>query len=101
MSDHPRSSGNDLPLDGGDPMAEGTATDVAEQRAAQDPTARDATRTGGGNDTPAYDSDEQSEPQAGEQGGQPNLTPDPAVSGRRSNFGQGSTDDSPGTPSGL
>ena len=32
---------------------------------------------------------------------QPNLSPDPAVAGRRSNFGQGSTDDSPGTPSGL
>jgi hypothetical protein len=49
----------------------------------------------------AYDPDQEHEPQAGEQGGQPNLSPDPAVGGRRSNFGQGSTDDSPGTPSGL
>ncbi len=95
MSDHPASEGNDMPL-GGDPLGDGTAADTAEQRAAQDPTAQDARLTGGGNDEPAYDSDEASQPQAGEQGGQPNLTPDPAVSGRPSNFGQGSTDDSPG-----
>jgi hypothetical protein len=48
-----------------------------------------------------YDPDQEHEPEAGEQGGQPNLSPDPAVSGRPSRFGQGSTDDSPGTPSGL
>jgi len=74
---------------------------IGEQKAAEDPTARDGTDIRG-NDRPlAYDPDEEHRPQAGEQGGQPNLDPDPAVSGRRSNFGQGSTDDSPGTPSGL
>ena len=100
MSEQPWGVDANNPLDeGSEPTAEGTAN-LGEQRAGQDETAQDATRVRG-NDEPAYDPESEHEPQAGEQGGQPNLSPDPAVAGRRSNFGQGSTDDSPGTPSGL
>jgi hypothetical protein len=74
---------------------------VAEQRAAADPTAQDGTDVRTSDKPLAYDPDEEHQPQAGVQGGQPNLSPDPAVAGRRSNLGQGSTDDSPGTPSGI
>ena len=100
MSAQPRGVDADNPLDeGSEPTAVGTA-DLGEQRAAADPTAWDATGARG-KDEPAYDPESEHAPQAGEQGGQPNLSPDPAIAGRRSNLGQGSTDDSPGTPSGL
>ena len=96
MSDQPWGVGENAPLnEGSEETAVGPGS-VGERKAAEDETARDGTRTGGGADELAYDPDEEHQPQAGEQGGQPNLTPDPAVSGRRSNFGQGSTDDSPG-----
>jgi general stress protein YciG len=96
MSDQPWGVGEDAPLnEGSEDTAVGTGN-IADRRAAEDETAQDATRTGGGNDEPPYDPDEEHRQQAGVQGGQPNLTPDPAVSGRRSYFGQGSTDDSPG-----
>jgi hypothetical protein len=94
-------------IDANNPMDEGSEpaavgdSNIAEQKAAADPTAQDGTdvRT---NDKPlSYDPDEEHQPGPGEQGGQPNLSPDPAVAGHRSKFGQGSTDDSPGTPSGL
>ena len=100
MTDQPWGVDGNNPLDeGSEPTAVGESN-LADQRAAEDPTARGEDVRG--KDGPlAYNPDEEHEPQAGEQGGQPNLSPDPAVAGRRSNFGQGSTDDSPGTPSGL
>jgi hypothetical protein len=101
MSDQPWGVGENNPLnEGSEPTAAGTG-DIAERKAALDPTARDGTDVRTKDEPPAYDPDSEHQPQAGEQGGQPNLSPDPAVAGRRSNFGQGSTDDSPGTPSGL
>ncbi len=98
MTDQPWGVGQDAPLNEG---SEDTAVgpgNLADQRAAEDETAQDGTRTGGGKDDDelAYSPEQEHEPQAGVQGGQPNLTPDPAVSGRPSRFGQGSTDDSPG-----
>jgi hypothetical protein len=101
MSDQPWGAHANDPLDeGSEPTAAGTG-DLADRKAAQDPTAQDGTDVRTKDTPPAYDPDHEDEPHAGEQGGQPNLSPDPAVAGRRSNFGQGSTDDSPGTPSGL
>jgi hypothetical protein len=101
MTDQPWGVDANNPLDeGSEPAAVGDSN-LADQRAAEDPTARDGTDIRGKDGPLAYNPDEEHEPQAGEQGGQPNLSPDPAVAGRRSNFGQGSTDDSPGTPSGL
>jgi hypothetical protein len=93
-------------VDANNPLDQGVepavpAGSVGEQRAAEDRTARDGTDVRPPERPLAYDPDQEHEPQAGEQGGQPNLSPDPAVAGRRSNFGQGSTDDSPGPPSGL
>jgi hypothetical protein len=92
-------------VDENSPMNEGSddtavhGGSVAERKAAEHPTAQDGTDLRPSDTPPAYDSDEEHQPQAGVQGGQPNLTPDPAVSGRRSNFSPGATDDSPGTPS--
>jgi hypothetical protein len=101
MTDEPWGTDENNPLgEGSEPTAVGDGN-LAEQRAAQDPTAQDGTDVRGKDGPLAYDPDEEHEPRAGEQGGQPNLSPDPAVAGRRSNLGQGSTDDSPGTPSGL
>jgi hypothetical protein len=101
MTDQPWGVDANNPLDeGSEPAAVGDST-IAEQRAAQDPSARDGTDVRGKDGPLAYNPDEEHQPQAGEQGGQPNLSPDPAVAGRRSNLGQGSTDDSPGTPSGI
>jgi hypothetical protein len=101
MSEQPWGVGGNNPLnEGSEPTAVGPG-DIGERKAAQDPTAQDGTDVRTKDKPLAYDPDEEHEPQAGEQGGQPNLSPDPAVAGRRSNFGQGSTDDSPGTPSGL
>ncbi|WP_229071002.1 hypothetical protein [Actinoplanes sp. DH11] len=99
MSDQ-EAAGNPM-FEGSEPTGIGTG-DVGERKAGADPTAQDATRAGGKDDDElAYDPAQEHRPQAGEQGGQPNLSPDPAVAGRRSNLGQGSTDDSPGTPSGI
>src|SRR3954451_23194776 len=101
MSEQPWGVDANNPLnEGSEPTAVGDGS-IGEQRAGQDPTARDGTDVRPPDKPLAYDPDEEHEPQAGEQGGQPNLSPDPAVAGRRSNLGQGSTDDSPGTPSGL
>jgi len=101
MSEQPWGVDENNPLDeGSEPTAAGCGH-LAEQRAAEDPTAQDGTDVRTKDTPPAYDSEQEHEPQAGEQGGQPNLSPDPAVSGRPSRFGQGSTDDSPGTPSDL
>ncbi|MEV4639903.1 hypothetical protein AB0J80_21405 [Actinoplanes sp. NPDC049548] len=101
MSEQPWGIDADNPLDeGSEPTAVGDGS-IAEQRAAQDPTAQDGTDVRPPDRPIAYDPDEEHQPQAGEQGGQPNLSPDPAVAGRRSSLGQGSTDDSPGTPSGI
>jgi hypothetical protein len=101
MTDQPWGVDANNPLDeGSEPAAVGDST-IAEQRAAQDPSAQDGTDVRGKDGPLAYNPDEEHQPQAGEQGGQPNLSPDPAVAGRRSNLGQGSTDDSPGTPSGI
>ena len=101
MSDQPWGVGADNPMnEGSEPTAAG-AGDIAERKAAEDPTAQDGTDVRTKDKPLAYDPDEEHRPQAGEQGGRPNLSPDPAVAGRRSNVGQGSTDDSPGTPSGL
>ncbi|GIF14967.1 hypothetical protein [Actinoplanes teichomyceticus] len=100
MSEQPWGVDAGDPLDeGSEPTAEGTA-DLGERRAGADPTAWDASRAQGKEEL-AYDPEAEHAPRAGEQGGQPNLSPDPAVAGRRSNLGQGSTDDSPGTPSGI
>lgn len=101
MSDQPWGVGADNPMDeGSEPTAVG-AGNLADERAAEDPTAQDGTDVRTKDKPLAYNPDEEHEPRTGEQGGQPNLTPDPAVAGKRSRFGQGSTDDSPGTPSGL
>jgi hypothetical protein len=100
MSEQPWGVDADNPLDeGSEPTAVGTAN-LADRRAGEDPTASGETAVQGKEEL-AYDPDSEHAPQAGEQGGQPNLSPDPAVAGRRSNLGQGSTDDSPGTPSGI
>ncbi|WP_250000867.1 hypothetical protein [Actinoplanes sp. M2I2] len=95
MSEQPWGVGADSPMnEGSEPTAVGDGS-IGERRAAE---GAGSSKT----DKPlAYDPDEEHQPQAGEQGGQPNLSPDPAVAGRPSRFGQGSTDDSPGTPSGL
>jgi hypothetical protein len=101
MSDQPWGISEDNPQnEGSDTTAVGPGN-LAEQRAAEDPTAQDGTDVRTKDEPLAYDPDEEHRPQAGVQGGQPNLSPDPAVAGRRSNLGQGSTDDSPGTPSGI
>jgi hypothetical protein len=101
MTDEPFGVDDNNPLDeGSEPTAVGDSN-LADQRAAADPTAQGSTDTRGKDGPLAYNPDEEHEPQAGEQGGQPNLSPDPAVAGRRSHLGQGSTDDSPGTPSGI
>jgi hypothetical protein len=101
MSEQPWGVDADNPLDeGSEPTAVGDSN-LADQRAAEDPTAQDGTDVRGKDGPLAYDPDEEHRPQAGVQGGQPNLSPDPAVAGRRSYLGQGSTDDSPGTPSGI
>jgi hypothetical protein len=101
MGDQPWAGDGNSPLDEGGQSTTESTSDVADRKAGQDPTARDGTDVRTKNEPLAYDPDEEHAPQAGEQGGQPNLSPDPAVAGRRSAFGQGSTDDSPGTPSGL
>jgi hypothetical protein len=101
MSDQPWGVDADNPVnEGSEPTAVGGGS-IGEQRAGDDPTAQDGTDIRTKDREPAYNPDEEHQPQAGEQGGQPNLSPDPAVAGRRSNLGQGSTDDGPGTPSGL
>jgi hypothetical protein len=86
--------------EGSEPTAVGGGS-IGERRAGDDPTADDGTDVRAKDGPLAYDPEQEHQPQAGEQGGQPNLTPDPAVAGRPSRFGQGSTDDGPGTPSGL
>jgi hypothetical protein len=101
MTDQPWGVDANNPLDEGSEPTAVPASNLAEQRASEDPTAQDGTDVRPPDRPLAYDPDEEHRPQAGEQGGQPNLTPDPAVSGRRSNLGQGSTDDSPGTPSDI
>jgi hypothetical protein len=101
MSEQPWGVDTNNPVDeGSEPTAVGDGN-IADQKAGDDPTARDGSDVRPKNGPLAYDPDQEHAPEAGEQGGQPNLTPDPAVSGRPSRFGQGSTDDSPGTPSGL
>jgi hypothetical protein len=101
MTDQPWGVDANNPLNEGSEPTAVPGGNIGEQRAGDDPTADDRTDVRTKDKPLAYDPDEEHEPQAGEQGGQPNLSPDPAVAGRRSNFGQGSTDDSPGTPSGL
>ncbi|HET6529395.1 MAG TPA: hypothetical protein VFH03_02075 [Actinoplanes sp.] len=101
MSEQPWGVDANNPMDeGSEPTAVRTAN-IGEQKAGEDPTAQDGTDVRTKDKPLAYDPDEEHEPQAGEQGGQVNMSPDPAVAGRPSRFGQGSTDDSPGTPSGL
>ncbi len=101
MSDQPWGVDANNPMnEGSEPTAEGVPN-IGEQKAGEDPTAQDGTDVRTKDKPLAYDPDEEHSPQAGEQGGQPNLSPDPAVAGRRTNLGQGSTDDSPGTPSGI
>ena len=100
MSEQPWGIDADNPMDEGSEPTAVPDGGIGEQRAGEHPTAQGEPASGP--DKPlAYDPEQEHEPQAGEQGGQPNLSPDPAVAGRRSNLGQGSTDDSPGTPSGL
>jgi hypothetical protein len=91
MSD---TDGNNPYDDGTEPVAPDEGV-LADRRAAEDPTADGEPARDSGKPL-AYDPGQAHEPQAGEQGGQPNLSPDPAVAGRPSRFGQGSTDDSPG-----
>jgi hypothetical protein len=96
MSEQPWGVDADNPLgEGSEPTAvpEGNR---GEQRAGEDAAVRDGGDVRATDKPLAYDPEQEHRPQAGEQGGQPNLSPDPAVAGRRSNFGQGSTDDSPG-----
>ena len=101
MSDQPWGVDANNPLnEGSEPTAVPDGS-IGEQKAGEDPTARDGTDVRTKDGALAYDPEQEHAPAAGEQGGQPNLTPDPAVSGRPGRFGQGSTDDSPGTPSGL
>jgi len=101
MSEQPWGVSEDNPLNEGSENTAVGGGDIADRRAAADPTAQDGTDIRPNDRLPAYDPDEEHAPIAGEQGGQPNLSPDPAASGRPSRFGQGSTDESPGTPSGL
>jgi hypothetical protein len=101
MSEQPWGVDADNPLDEGSEPTAVPGGSLGEQRAGEDPTARDGTDVRAKDGPLAYDPDQEHEPETGVQGGQPNLSPDPAVAGKRSRFGQGSTDDSPGTPSGL
>jgi hypothetical protein len=101
MTDQPWGVDENNPLNEGSEPTAVPGGNLGEQRAGEDPTAQDGTDVRTKDKPLAYDLDQEHEPQAGEQGGQPNLSPDPAVAGRRSNLGQGSTDDSPGTPSGI
>ncbi|MCU7723861.1 hypothetical protein ODJ79_09060 [Actinoplanes sp. KI2] len=101
MSEQPWGMDEDNPAGEGSEPTVASEGGIAERRAADDPTAWDGTDVRPDDRPPAYDSEEEHAPEAGEQGGRPNLSPDPPVAGRPSRFGQGSTDDSPGTPSGL
>ena len=101
MAEQPWGVDANNPMDeGSEPTAVGTGS-VGEQKAGEDPAVRDGGEVRGPDKPLAYDPDQEHQPQTGEQGGQVNLSPDPAVGGKPSRFGQGSTDDSPGTPSGL
>lgn len=101
MSEQPWGVDANNPLDEGSEPTAVPDSDIAERRAAEHPTAGAGNDLGDTDHPLSYDPDQEHQPQAGEQGGQPNLSPDPAVAGRPSRFGQGSTDDSPGTPDGL
>lgn len=89
-------------VDENNPQNEGSDTtavgpgSIAERKAAEHPTAQDGTDTRPTDKPLAYDPDAEHSPQAGVQGGRPNLSPDPATAGRPSNFSPGATDDSPG-----
>lgn len=89
MSDQPWGVGGE----GSEETAVGPGS-VGERKAADHPTAQDATRTGGDPDDLAYNPDE-SRRDAAEQGGQPNLDADPPVAGRPSHISPGTTDDEP------
>jgi hypothetical protein len=101
MSEQPWGVGADNPLGEGSEQTAVPEGNRGEQRSGEDPAVRDGGDVQAPDKPLAYDPEQEHQPQAGEQGGQPNLSPDPAVAGRPSVFGQGSTDDSPGTPSGL
>jgi hypothetical protein len=101
MTDGPWGVGDDAPLNEGSEDTAVPAGSVGEQKAAEHPTAQDGTDVRSDDKPLSYVPDEEHRPQAGEQGGQPNLSPEPPVAGRRSNFSPGATDDSPGTPSGM
>jgi hypothetical protein len=107
MTDEPWGVGADAPLNEG---SENTAVGpgrVGEQRAAEHPTSQghpasgeDGDQDGGGDGAGElpWGADEDRYGETAEQGGQPNLSPDPAVAGRPTRLSPGATDDSPGTP---
>ena len=97
MTDAPFGVGNDSPMDEGENTDAGLGS-IAERKAAEHPTAQDGTHTRPDDKPLAYDPDEEHRPPGGEQGGQPNLSPDPAGAGRPSHFSPGATDDSGSAP---
>src|SRR3954452_15855027 len=98
MTDAPWGAGDGSPMNEGSETTAVGAGSVGEQRAGE------ATADGyTGEDTDDDDqlpwgADEELPRGAAERGGQPNLTPEPAVSGRPSRLSPGATDDAPGTP---
>ena len=99
MTDAPWGAGDDSPMNEGSETTAVSGGSVGEQRAGE-VTADGYTGDGpgGSGDKLPWGADEEAHPGAAEQGGQPNLTPEPAVSGRPSRLSPGATDDAPGTP---
>jgi hypothetical protein len=98
MSDQPWGVGEDSPLNEGSDDTAVPAGRVGERKAGE-ATAEDARAGGGRPDALPWGEDEAAHPGPADLGvGQPNLNPDPPVSGRTPRFSPGATDDSPGNP---
>jgi len=98
MADEPWGVGSDSPMNEGSDDTAVPAGRLGERRAGE-ATAEDARGGGGRGDELEWGAAEEAQPGAADLGvGQPNLDPDPAVSGRPPRFSPGATDDSPGNP---
>jgi hypothetical protein len=92
------SSGNSPMNEGSENTAVGPGS-VGEQRAGEDETSQGRRENKGSAKQP-WGKDEERHGETAEQGGQPNLSPDPPVAGRPTQLSPGASDDSPGTPLG-
>jgi hypothetical protein len=88
MADAPWGAGEDSPMNEGSEYTAASGESVGEQRAGEALADGRADREPPGGGLPLGD-DEEAHPEVGEQGGQPNLDPDPPVAGRPSNFAPG------------